>query len=408
MIKMVELYDYQQKAIKQLKNGSILCGGVGSGKSRTALAYYFLKVCYGKLNINGEGSYKKPLYPRDLFIITTAKKRDSLEWKKEAAYFLLPNKDIRLTIDSWNNIKKYKDIYGCFFIFDEQRLVGNGTWVKTFYNIARKNQWILLSATPGDKWTDYIPVFVANGFYRNKTEFNKRHCIFSRFSKYPKIERFIGVKYLDDLRNKILVPMEFKRATVRNVADISVEYDKNKYRMVFRDRWNPYDNCPIDETGKLVYLLRKVVNEDKSRLEKCKDIISFHKKVIIFYNFTYELNNLRNMCKEINILYKEWNGECHEELPEGDRWVYLVQYSAGAEGWNCITTDTIIFFSQNYSYRLTEQAAGRIDRANTPYSTLYYYFLRSSSQVDRAIKTALVNKRDFNERAFIKHKTHSL
>lgn len=399
---MIQLYDYQLEAIDKIKNGSILCGGVGSGKSRTALAYFYLKVCRGKIKINDNGSYQPMLFPRDLYIITTAKKRDSLEWEKEAAYFLIPNKEVNLVIDSWNNIKKYEKVFGGFFIFDEQRLVGNGVWVKAFYNIARKNKWILLSATPGDKWTDYIPVFVANGFYKNKTEFNRRHCVFSRFSKYPRIERFIETKYLESLRESILVPMDFKRTTTRIINDILVSYDKNLYRTVFRDRWNPYDNCPIDETGKLMYLLRKVVNNDTSRIEKCKEIISIKQKVIIFYNFTYELNNLRDMCKEININYKEWNGEKHENLPVGDRWVYLVQYSAGAEGWNCITSDTVIFFSQNYSYRITEQAAGRIDRANTPYSLLYYYYLRSSSPIDRAIKRALLDKKDFNERSFIR------
>lgn len=398
---MIQLYDYQLEAIDKIKNGSILCGGVGSGKSRTALAYFYLKVCRGEIKINNNGSYRTMLFPRDLYIITTAKKRDSLEWEKEAAYFLIPNKEVNLVVDSWNNIKKYEKVFGSFFIFDEQRLVGNGAWVKAFYNIARKNKWILLSATPGDKWTDYIPVFVANGFYKNKTEFNKRHCIFARFSKYPKIEKFIETKHLENLRERILVPMDFKRTTTRIVNEILVNYDTNLYRKVFRERWNPYDNCPIDETGKLMYLLRKVVNNDLSRIEKCKEIISLKQKVIIFYNFTYELNHLRDMCKEINIDYKEWNGEKHEDLPVGDRWVYLVQYSAGAEGWNCITSDTVIFFSLNYSYRITEQAAGRIDRANTPYSLLYYYYLRSTSSIDRAIRRALKDKKDFNERSFI-------
>lgn len=38
----IQLYDYQREALGRMKNGCILCGGVGSGKSRTGLAYYYL------------------------------------------------------------------------------------------------------------------------------------------------------------------------------------------------------------------------------------------------------------------------------------------------------------------------------------------------------------------------------
>lgn len=402
----IALKDYQLEAIDQLKTGSILCGGVGSGKSRTALGYFYLKECQGRIKINGKGQYAPMKYPRDLYIITTAKKRDSLEWDKECANFVL-SKDpscsvsgIRVTIDSWNNIKKYKDVYGAFFIFDEQRVVGSGVWVKAFLNIARKNHWILLSATPGDQWSDYIPVFVANGFYKNKTEFVTRHCVYNRHTTYPKIERYLDERYLSCLRDSILVYMEDQRNTVRHDILIPVSYDKEKYRLVFRDRWDPYANEPIQETGKLFYLLRKVVNSDDSRLEKTAEIIQSKKRCIIFYNFSYELWALRELCEFLKVKYAEWNGERHEDLPEGDSWVYLVQYSAGCEGWNCITANTVIFFSQSYSYRMTEQASGRIDRINTTYVDLYYYHLRSAAPIDLAIYRALSRKKNFNERSY--------
>lgn len=406
---MIQLRDYQKEAIDQLKNGSILCGGVGSGKSRTALGYFYFKECKGQMKVNGEGSYREPLFPRDLYIITTAKKRDSLEWDKECVSYLLskdPTKSvcgIKVTIDSWNNIQKYKKAYGAFFIFDEQRVVGSGAWVKAFLDISRKNHWILLSATPGDQWKDYIPVFIANGFYRNKTEFYNRHCVFSRQTKYLKIDRYLDEKYLESLRDSITVYMADQRNTVRHYILVDVNYNKAMYKTVFRDRWDPYDNEPIPETGKLFYLMRKVVNSDPSRIEKVAEIIEERECCIIFYNFTYELEALKRLCKDIGIKFKEWNGQKHEELPKGQRWVYLVQYAAGSEGWNCVTTDTVIFFSQSYSYRMTEQAAGRIDRMNTPFTDLYYYKLRSTAPIDLAIYKALSRKKNFNEHSFIKN-----
>lgn len=395
---VIELYPHQIEAIEKLHNGSVLCGDVGSGKSRTALAYYFIKECGGQLKINGEGRFRNMTYPRDLYIITTAKKRDSAEWLQEAAPFCLDN--VKVTVDSWNNIKKYKDVYGAFFIFDEQRVVGRGAWTKSFWKITAKNKWILLSATPGDTWSDYIPLFIANGFYKNVSQFNREHVVFSRFAKYPKIEKYVDTGILAKYRNQILVKMDDPRTTKVHHINVTTEYDQQKYKTLLRKRWDPYEDLPIAETGKLFYLMRRIVNSDSSRIEAINQILDGVSKVIIFYNFTYELEMLREFFTKEKIPYSEWNGEKHEEIPNTDTWAYLVQYSAGAEGWNCIETDTLIFYSQNYSYRMTTQAAGRIDRMNTPFKDLYYYHLISTAPIDIAIRRALAQKRNFNEKSF--------
>lgn len=407
---MIRFDQYQEDAMNKLKNGSILCGGVGSGKSITALLYYLFCVCEGSIKINGNGSYSEMKKPRDLYIITTAKKRDSLEWQKECSDIPITitrensHSGVQLIVDSWNNIKKYKNIVGAFFIFDEQRVVGSGAWVKAFIDISRKNQWILLSATPGDEYKDYIPVFVANGFYKNKTEFTKKHCIYSAYSKFPKIERYINTAELIRHQKEILVHMDYKNPTHRNEIPVICSYNVQDYRKVFKDRWNIFDNEPIEETGKLLYLTRRVVNSDLSRIEKLDEILLKHRKVIIFYNFNYELNMIKELLDSIFFPHYEWNGNRHDELPDEEQWAYLVQYASGCEGWNCISTDTMIFFSQNYSYRVKEQAMGRIDRRNTPFKELYYYEFRSRSPIDNAIHQKLKNKQNFNESSFLNAK----
>ena len=406
---MIELAQHQIDALKKMHNGCILRGDVGSGKSRTALAYYYICVCKGMLEVNKKGSLREMKSPRDLFIITTAKKRDDYSWFEEAAdFYITQNQDsnpskIKMTVDSWNNIKKYTNVIGAFFIFDEQRLVGSGAWVKAFYKIAQKNKWILLTATPGDTWSDYIPVFVANGFYKNKTEFNREHVVFSRFSKYPKIERYERTGLLIKHRNEVLVNMQDKREAVEKHVEILCEYNKDLYRTVKKDRWNPYDKEPIEETGKLCYLERRVVNEDHSRIVELIKLLEENSKAIIFYNFDYELEIIREVCDNMCIRYNEWNGHKHEPLPEEENigWVYIVQYAAGCEAWNCITTNVIIFYSQNYSYKVMKQSAGRINRMNTPFKELYYYHLRSCAPIDLAIKRALSLKRNFNEKSYL-------
>jgi hypothetical protein len=401
----IPLYDYQRKAIQQMKNGCILCGGVGSGKSRTALAYYFQHEG-GVLDAEEYEPMNDP--PRDLYIITTARKRDQLEWEGEFTPFLIssnPDESMychKVVVDSWNNIKKYANVYGAFFIFDEQRVVGSGSWVKAFLKIAKKNRWILLSATPGDTWSDYIPVFIANGFYKNKTEFVEEHIVYSRFSKYPKVDRYIGNGKLLRLRNEILVDMDFHRQTNSHHMDIYAQYDMEACRDVMKNRWDPFKNEPIENAANLCYILRKIVNSDESRVVALLELLDKHPKAIIFYNFDYELALLKNLHYNEGVEIAEWNGHKHQPVPTSDKWVYLVQYTAGAEGWNCITTDTTIFFSQNYSYKIMQQSAGRIDRLNTPYKDLYYYHLKSRSMIDTAIARALKNKEMFNASRFVK------
>lgn len=392
------MYPYQEDAIRRLKNGDILCGGVGSGKSRTALAYFYI-LCGGKI---GTKKFVKMTRKMDLYIITTARKRDTGEWEDELKVFGM-SVDKGVVVDSWNNIKKYTDVSGAFFIFDEQRVVGYGAWTKAFLKITKANEWILLSATPGDTWLDYMPVFIANGFYRNKSEFMREHVVYKRFVKFPQVERYVNEGRLLRQRNMILVDMDFERPTEAHHIDIVVDYDRDQYREVMRNRWDIWNDEPLMNASAYCQALRRVVNSSETRSEAVLDVIRKHTKVIIFYNYNYELELLRaldykGIWKEIKVA--EWNGHKHMDIPRGDFWVYLVQYTAGAEGWNCTKTDTMIFYSPNYSYKIMQQAAGRIDRLNTPYKDLYYYHLKTKSGIDLGIDRALKTKKRFNERRF--------
>ena len=399
------LYDYQLEAVKNMRNGCILNGGVGSGKSRTGLYYYFSEQ---------GGSYIPEFIPaknpRDLYIITTAMKRDSKEWVGELANFSMsPNPecnyyDNKIVIDSWNNIKKYADVVGAFFIFDEDRITGKGAWVKTFLDIARKNKWIVLSATPGDNWEQYIPIFVANGFYKNRSEFCREHIVYSRYcTKFPKIEKFIGTGTLIRHRNEILVDMDFNRPTEHHHIDVNCEYDIPKYKNLMKTRWDPYKDEPITQASSLCYALRRIVNEDESRQTALLDIVADNERTIVFYSYDYELDILRNlgyMNDGDAVEVAEWNGHKHQPIPNKKKWVYLVQYTSGCEGWNCIATNTMVFYSQQYSYKVLNQACGRIDRLNTKYVDLYYYHLKSTAPIDWAISKAISEKKTFNENKY--------
>lgn len=378
---MIKLMPHQEEALKKLHNGSILCGGVGTGKSLTALSYAIR---------NEKG--------KDIIIITTARKRDTFEWISEAKKLEM-NPD-KIVIDSWNNIEKYKDCTGKFFIFDEQRVVGSGSWSKAFIKIAQSNRWILLTATPGDTWMDYISVFLANGFYKNRTQFLKRHVVFDPYLSFPKVRKYVDVEMLVKLRDYLLVTMPYSKPAVRHHEDISCDYDEEAYKVAFKDRWNAEEDRPIENVSELCMILRRISSSSEDRQNKLRAVLSEHQKAIIFYNYTYELELLRTLSDD-GYDVKEWNGQKHQPLPTGKKWVYLVQYTAGCEGWNCTATDTIIFYSDSYSYKQMEQAAGRIDRLNTPYKDLWYFHLRSESGIDKNVKKCLGMKKDFNEKAFL-------
>ena len=397
------LRPHQRKAIENMHNGCILNGGVGSGKSRTGLYYYYSQC-------GGSKDPDRPMSnPKDLYIITTARKRDTMEWEGELGWFLLtthPEIDTYyknvVVVDSWNNIKKYADIKNAFFIFDEDKVTGYGAWVKAFLKIAKNNEWIILSATPADRWEDYMAVFIANGFYRNKTDFAREHLVYNNYSKFPMVEGYRNVGRLTRLRDSTLVSMDFERHTTSHHIDVSVTYNIQKYKDAIRTRWDPYKDEPIQQASGLCYVLRRIVNSDDSRVVALMEILEKSPRLIVFYNFNYELDMLRDLDYGPGVVVAEWNGTRHDSIPDSDSWVYLVQYTAGAEGWNCIKTDTIVFFSQNYSYKIMQQSAGRIDRLNTPYTDLWYYHLKSRSGIDLAISRALGKKKKFNESAFIK------
>lgn len=397
----LELYPAQVSAIEALRPGSILCGGVGTGKSRTSLAFFFSKICDGKLE---GGEIKAPIrHSKRLVIITTARKRDTNEWSREMAIFGLSEGSegvCQVDVDSWNNIKKYADVKNAFFIFDEQRLVGSGAWVKAFYKIARSNQWILLSATPGDTWLDYAPVFIANGFYRNITEFKHEHVVYKNFRNFPQIDRFVGVKHLEKLRDKILVDIPYERETERHHVYCVADYSRERYKRVWKERWNEFEDCPIETASELCQLLRRIVSTDLSRRTELEAILVMHDRMIIFYNYNYELDLLREILREDGRETREWNGHQHDRLPEGEQWAYLVQYTAGAEGWNCTSTNVVVYWSMNYSYKIMEQSAGRIDRLNTEYRDLWYYYLTSKAPIDLRVKAAVAEKKTFSEAAF--------
>ena len=389
----IQLTDYQVEAVEKMHNGCILRGGTGAGKTLTSLVHVFEKILGGVSPLYPTHTYRKATIDIPVYVITTPKKRDSCDWTSEAALVPMP----LTAVDSWNNIQKYEHIKNAIFIFDESKVIGYGAWTQAFLKITKNNAWVLLSATPADTWIEYMPVFIANGFYKNKTEFELEHVMWSRYAKYPKVERYLNTSRLIRHRDSILVDMPDCRATTQHHKDILCDYDMVGYSVLAKERWDIFNNKPIRDIAQLCYTLRRLINSDESRLTELSAIYARHKKVIIFYNFNYELDIIRDWCEENHIVYSEWNGHNHDEIPNTKFWIYLCQYTAAKEAWNCIETDCIVFYSQTYSYKALIQSAGRIDRMNTTFMHLYYYHFITTAPIEIGIQKSLHQKENFNE-----------
>lgn len=375
----ISMYEYQLEAINKLQSGMILWGNVGSGKSRTSLYFY----CKNYSN-------------KKLLIITTAQKRNNGEWLEECKVF-----GLKPIIDSWNNIRKYEKYENYFIIFDEDHLTGYGAWSKTFIKMAKCNDWLVLTGTPGDNYSEFMTVFIAKGWYKNKRDFEENHVIYSRYSKYPKVDRYINQGLLEKHRRDILVKMFIEKRPRVHKEIVITQYDISKYKKAYKDKRDE-NNKPFKNATAFCLYLRKICNEDESKIVKVRELLLKHNKVIIFYNYIYEKEILLKLLKTMKTFnVGEYNGQHHDDIPIGERWAYLCQYTAASEGWNCLLCDTMIFFSMSYSYKSMEQAAGRINRVNTPYKDLYYYYLRTTSSIDLSINRALSTKRNFNESTFI-------
>lgn len=378
----IELRPHQLETLDKLSSGSILFGGVGSGKTLTALAFW-----------------QKYYFDYKLYVITTPKKRNEGDWQEEAKWLEIED----ITVDSWNNITKYSSVNTkSFFIFDEQRAIGSGKWANTFVKIARKHPWILATGTPGDGWMDYVPVFLANNFFKYRTEFYDEHVEFDRYAKFPLIKKFHNESKLNSLRDKILIKMDFERETTRDRIYVDTDYDEEVYNKIMNTRWDPVKQVPISTPAQFASVLRRTVATYFDREFHARWIMQATPRIIVFYNFNYERDILISIANKLEKYWAEYNGHHHDPIPTTDEWIYLVNYRAGAEGWNCITTDTILFYSPNYSYKAMEQSEGRIDRMNTEYKVLRYYYLRSNSSIDKKIFKTIKERKEFNESAWVK------
>ena len=202
-------------------------------------------------------------------------------------------------------------------------------------------------------------------------------------------------------RRQILVPMVYKKVTERKRQLIYSEYNTDNYHKIMKERWNIFEDKPIENASELLQIIRKTVATDPDRKLNAKIMMDAHDRLIIFYNYNYERDVLIEIAEELGKEYFEWNGHAHEDIPDQEQWLYFVQYTAGAEGWNCISTNVIMFYSVNYSFRYMEQAEGRIDRINTPYNVLEYYYLTSHSQIEKDILSTVNRKKNFNASAWV-------
>lgn len=382
----VTFKDYQKRAINQMHNGCILCGGVGAGKSLTSLGYI------------------DKVYPSGtVYIITPARKRNTGEWFDDIRKNDMD--ETRFVVDSWNNLSKYKDVKDAFFLFDEQKVSGKGTWAKSLIRIAKSNQWILLSATPGDTYDDYATVLIANGFVRNRTTWYDEYCV-TKSQPFFHIVDHKNKDVIDMMIRRIFIKMDYQsdKKRIERVIPIQAR-SAGEEKEILMTHKAPGAQMPFTTFAAAIAYVRMNCYDKSKKTEALRKIIEKHKKIIVFYNFLSEKLEIERAAIDANVTINFYNGQRHDPIPDTDEWVYGVQYNSGAEAWNCITTNAMVFYSPNYSYKTMEQAHGRIDRVNSPYECLYYYMLLNELNIDNKVMNALSSKKDFNEKMLEEERT---
>ena len=140
----------------------------------------------------------------------------------------------------------------------------------------------------------------------------------------------------------------------------------------------------------------------KDKLQKFNDILeSTSDRLIVFYNFTEELDRMIEVCNKLNKPYGVVNGHekninTYENYSDS---ITFVQYQAGAMGLNLQKANKIIYYSLPESSALFEQSKKRIHRVGQKNKCLYYILICRNSVEEKILK-ALEMRKDFTDFLF--------
>lgn len=300
-------------------------------------------------------------------------------------------------------------------MLDESSLIQNPTAkrTKTVLKLKAENV-ILLSGTPTDgKYERLWTQAKLLGWNISKQLYFDHYVIEEKRQTAQGViyTQILGYKNVDRLKSKLR-----EHGAVFMKTEEAIELPEQRFEKVYCQTSQHYkkfmknkiveveNKTLVGDTTltKRLYARQLCGIYSKEKLQRFADIIeSTNDRLIVFYNFTSELNSMIDICIKADKPYSIVNGETKvlTQYENFSNSVTFVQYQAGAMGLNLQKANKIIYYSLPESSALFEQSKKRIHRVGQKNNCLYYILICRNS-VEESIYATLEKRRDYTNALF--------
>ena len=430
----MRLFDYQQQIVdEKYEDSKALFMQMGTGKTFVSMAFFekserakLLVVCLATKVDDWNRDLTDELGLDEVVSLNkgTKKNRELMEdaqylvisfessWRLDKELVAWVDDDTYIIVDESHKIKNPSSKVGKFM-----RKLGAKTDYKT-----------ILTGTPqSNGYIDYYNQFHFLGYLdMNQTNFKKRYAItqMMQYGAGPIFQEIIGYRNteeLDEMIHNHSVFYDRKLDDEELPDEIPVYFPSYpKYRKISNDKVYEFKDGTLeiyDTLGAGVMLQRQLASGyiskggntevlDKSKLDWMRDFLEgYDERVVVFYNYNAELEQLKQLLERLDRPYSEYNGHRKDlrAFQESSEGVVLANYGSASTGINdFVIASTMVMYSLTTSYIDFEQAKKRIDRIGQTKKPLFYFLIMKGT-IDARVYHSLQEGKDFDERMYAEH-----
>ncbi|MBL0992197.1 MAG: DEAD/DEAH box helicase [Escherichia coli] len=415
----MKLFDYQKEAIENFESKPLNLSDVGTGKSYMSIGSYVKSECSKLLIICLAPKVNDFVEDSEIFNLNVTALNKGTKKNKE---LLSESNLVAISFESsWRltELNKWVD-KDTFIIIDESHKVSvsKSKVTKFVMGLSKRAKYnYLCTATPvsNGKLENWYPqLFISNVFRKPKKEFEQLFVIkqmrqmgsmrFMQITGYRNehlLEQMIDEASVKYKRDKGYLPEDYVYKTKKPAM-----YNKLKKSRLYKD-----DNdlrVELDNSSKLFNSLRQVSHGflngiskqvSKEPFERLDAILETHnnERVVIFYNYKWEAEMLKQLLDKLKRPYGEYNGSVKDLKPfkNNDNGVVLAQYKSASTGINdFVISNVMVFNSMPLSSTEYLQAKGRTDRHGQDKTPLYYHIV-PDTPIEKKIFSVVTNGKDF-------------
>lgn len=424
---MLTLYDHQRKALDELKtfNRVAFYHDMGLGKTFTGGekmmqldARVNLVICQ-KSKIDDWIEHFKCNYDAWVYDLTDKNDFNEFIWYSKASDYSVAGISHKIGVINYDLVFRRKELLELedfTLMLDESSLIQNETSKRSKF-IMKLNfkNLILLSGTPtGGKYENLWSQLNLLGYNITKQAFYNMYVDYHYEDDegFP-IKVIDGYKNVERLKRKMRAfGCHFlKTEEVLNLPkqiDNDIRINSTKEYRIFRKKCIvQFDGTELvgDTTlTKMLYERQLCGQYNNDKLDAFEALLeSTNDRLIVFYNFTAELDVLKHICEALRRPYSVVNGQlkdlCAYEQKSDS--VTFIQYQAGAMGLNLQKANKIVYFTPPLSSELFEQSKKRIHRIGQE-QPCFYYYMKCRNSIEEKIYRTLAMRRDYTDALFEK------